>query len=68
MDPSGFAMTVLNFLNCADTHEVQSTVEKIEICSNQEDWEARRAEMKITKGFTAKESVKGHMVCCFINI
>ncbi|XP_076915074.1 RNA demethylase ALKBH10B-like isoform X2 [Bidens hawaiensis] len=46
----------------ADTHEVQSTVENIEICSNQEDWEARRAEMKITKGFTAKESVKGHMV------
>ncbi|XP_076952241.1 RNA demethylase ALKBH10B-like [Bidens hawaiensis] len=46
----------------ADTHEVHSTVENFEICSNREDWEARRAEMKITKGFTAKESVKGHMV------
>ncbi|KAI3783115.1 hypothetical protein L2E82_13177 [Cichorium intybus] len=34
-----------------------------EICSNQEeDWEARRAQIKLTKGFVAKESVKGHMV------
>ncbi|KAL7587154.1 RNA demethylase ALKBH10B [Lactuca sativa] len=37
------------------------------ICSNQEqqqkeDWEARRAKIKLTKGFVAKESVKGHMV------
>ncbi|KAK1426686.1 hypothetical protein QVD17_15364 [Tagetes erecta] len=44
------------------SHDAHSGVESIEICSNQEDWEARRAEMKITKGFAAKESVKGHMV------
>ncbi|KAI3676515.1 hypothetical protein L1987_86125 [Smallanthus sonchifolius] len=44
------------------SNEMHSAVESIEICSNQEDWEARRAEMKITKGFVAKESVKGHMV------
>ncbi|XP_023743941.1 RNA demethylase ALKBH10B [Lactuca sativa] len=36
--------------------------ESTEICSNQQDWEARRAEIKMTKGFVAKESVKGHMV------
>ncbi|KAI3742734.1 hypothetical protein L1987_60428 [Smallanthus sonchifolius] len=44
------------------SHEVHPAVESIEICSNQEDWEGRCAEMKITKGFVAKESVKGHMV------
>lgn len=40
------------------------------ICSNQEqqqkeDWEARRAKIKLTKGFVAKESVKGHMASSF---
>ncbi|KAL6214754.1 hypothetical protein ACLB2K_014186 [Fragaria x ananassa] len=33
-----------------------------EICSNHDDCEARRAQIKLTKGFSAKESVKGHMV------
>ncbi|KAI7732132.1 hypothetical protein M8C21_025327 [Ambrosia artemisiifolia] len=42
--------------------EMHSAVESVEICSNEEDWEARRAEIKMTKGFIAKESVKGHMV------
>ncbi|GKC58519.1 putative oxidoreductase, 2OG-Fe(II) oxygenase family protein, partial [Tanacetum coccineum] len=42
--------------------EVQPVVENIKICSNQEDWEARRDQIKMTKGFNAKESVKGHMV------
>ncbi|KAI3829663.1 hypothetical protein L1987_03790 [Smallanthus sonchifolius] len=46
----------------AGLHEVHSSVGSIEICSNEEDWEARRAEIKMTKGFIAKESVKGHMV------
>ncbi|KAF5782610.1 putative alpha-ketoglutarate-dependent dioxygenase AlkB-like superfamily [Helianthus annuus] len=46
----------------AGSQEVNSAAESIEVCSNQEDWEARRAEMKLTKGFAAKESVKGHMV------
>lgn len=39
--------------------------ESTEICSNQQDWEARRAEIKMTKGFVAKESVKGHMASSF---
>ncbi|PQQ16811.1 uncharacterized protein Pyn_08806 [Prunus yedoensis var. nudiflora] len=34
----------------------------VEICSNHEECEARRTEIKLTKGFSAKESVKGHMV------
>ncbi|KAJ9543102.1 hypothetical protein OSB04_022809 [Centaurea solstitialis] len=46
----------------AGSQEAHSVVENVEICSNQEDWEARRAEIKMTKGFVAKESVKGHMV------
>lgn len=32
------------------------------ICSNHEDCEIRRAHIKMTKGFVAKEPVKGHMV------
>ncbi|KAI3800981.1 hypothetical protein L1987_29081 [Smallanthus sonchifolius] len=45
------------------SQEVQLSEENNDICSNQEeDWEARRAHMKMTKGFVAKESVKGHMV------
>ncbi|KAL8214932.1 hypothetical protein R6Q57_004381 [Mikania cordata] len=46
----------------AGLQEVHSAAESIEICSNVEDWEARRAEIKMTKGFAAKEFVKGHMV------
>ncbi|KAJ9543238.1 hypothetical protein OSB04_022945 [Centaurea solstitialis] len=42
--------------------EVQTLVETVKICSNQEDLEAWRAQIKITKGFVAKEFVKGHMV------
>ncbi|XP_024968271.1 uncharacterized protein LOC112507791 [Cynara cardunculus var. scolymus] len=45
------------------SQEIHSLAENNEICSNQEeDWEARRAQIKMTKGFVAKESVKGHMV------
>ncbi|KAK1428244.1 hypothetical protein QVD17_17074 [Tagetes erecta] len=46
----------------AGLQETHSVVESVEICSSEEDWEARRAEIKMTKGFVAKESVKGHMV------
>nr|GEX36548.1 putative oxidoreductase, 2OG-Fe(II) oxygenase family protein [Tanacetum cinerariifolium] len=46
----------------AGSQEEHTAVESTEICLNQEDWEARRAEIKMTKGFIAKESVKGHMV------
>lgn len=46
----------------AGSQEVQSLAENNDTCSNQEvDWEARRAQIKMTKGFVAKESVKGHM-------
>ncbi|XP_071719246.1 RNA demethylase ALKBH10B-like [Rutidosis leptorrhynchoides] len=45
------------------SQEVQLSAENNETCSNEEiDWETRRAQIKLTKGFVAKESVKGHMV------
>ncbi|XP_061341376.1 RNA demethylase ALKBH10B-like isoform X1 [Gastrolobium bilobum] len=34
----------------------------INICSNHEECEGRSSQIKLTKGFAAKESVKGHMV------
>lgn len=40
----------------------------MEICSNHEECEARRTEIKLTKGFSAKESVKGHMVSYLYNL
>lgn len=43
------------------SQEVLNSV-NVEICSNHDDCEARRAQIKLTKGFSAKESVKGHMV------
>ncbi|CAO2816215.1 unnamed protein product [Amaranthus hypochondriacus] len=43
-------------------HEVQTTLDHIEICDNHEDCAARRDQIKLTKGFVAKEPVKGHMV------
>ncbi|XP_010255802.1 PREDICTED: uncharacterized protein LOC104596380 isoform X2 [Nelumbo nucifera] len=42
--------------------EEQLPLENIRICSNHEDCETRRARIKTTKGFIAKEPVKGHMV------
>ncbi|KAL6968378.1 hypothetical protein U1Q18_034178 [Sarracenia purpurea var. burkii] len=44
------------------SQEVQPTSENAELCCNHEDCDARRALIKITKGFVAKEPVKGHMV------
>lgn len=35
------------------------------ICSNHEECEGRSSQIKLTKGFTAKESVKGHMASSF---
>ncbi|XP_057965640.1 RNA demethylase ALKBH10B [Malania oleifera] len=40
----------------------QPTLENTQICSNHEDCGARSARIKLTKGFVAKEPVKGHMV------
>lgn len=39
-----------------------------EICSNHEDCEARRDQIKLTKGFSAKEPVKGHKASFIFNI
>ncbi|KAI6695628.1 hypothetical protein NL676_023338 [Syzygium grande] len=44
------------------SHEMQPALENLDICSNHELCEARAAQIKLTKGFTAKEPVKGHMV------
>lgn len=38
-----------------------TVVDDINICSNHEDCEARPGQIKLTKGFSAKEPVKGHM-------
>ncbi|KAK2649191.1 hypothetical protein Ddye_016680 [Dipteronia dyeriana] len=43
------------------SQEVQPANENVEICSNHEDCDARRSQIKLTKGFSAKEQVKGHM-------
>ncbi|XP_057742340.1 RNA demethylase ALKBH10B-like [Arachis stenosperma] len=39
-----------------------SSTNNINICSNHEECEGRSSQIKLTKGFSAKESVKGHMV------
>ncbi|GAB2234340.1 hypothetical protein Droror1_Dr00003588 [Drosera rotundifolia] len=44
------------------SQESQATPEPIEICDDHEDCETRRERIKMTKGFVAKEPVKGHMV------
>ncbi|KAF2298644.1 hypothetical protein GH714_024461 [Hevea brasiliensis] len=44
------------------SQEVQPTSQSIDICSNHEDCNLRRDQIKLTKGFSAKEQVKGHMV------
>ncbi|KAK8635949.1 hypothetical protein V6N13_004660 [Hibiscus sabdariffa] len=44
------------------SQEVQHVDESVDICSNHEECEARSSQIKLTKGFSAKEHVKGHMV------
>ncbi|CAI9107926.1 OLC1v1007409C1 [Oldenlandia corymbosa var. corymbosa] len=44
------------------SQEVQFSLDNVDICSNHEGCEARREQIKITKGFIAKEPLKGHMV------
>ncbi|KAJ7977456.1 2OG-Fe(II) oxygenase family oxidoreductase [Quillaja saponaria] len=44
------------------SQEMQVTLANIKICSNHEQCEARTSQIKLTKGFAAKELVKGHMV------
>lgn len=45
----------------AGSQEVQPSSEHTDICSNHEQCEARCDQIKTTKSFLAKESVKGHM-------
>ncbi|KAK2990532.1 hypothetical protein RJ640_019812 [Escallonia rubra] len=47
------------------SQEVHPTLENILICSNHEDCQARCDQIKMTKGFVAKEPVKGHMASSF---
>ncbi|KAE8692097.1 Oxidoreductase [Hibiscus syriacus] len=44
------------------SQEIQHVEENIDICSNHEECDARASRIKLTKGFSAKEHVKGHMV------
>ncbi|GMH20488.1 hypothetical protein Nepgr_022329 [Nepenthes gracilis] len=46
----------------AGSQEAQATLEHTAICDNHKDCVARREQIKMTKGFVAKEPVKGHMV------
>lgn len=46
---------------CAGSQENQDNSMNIDICSNHEECEGRSSQFKLTKGFSAKESVKGHM-------
>lgn len=45
---------------------MQPSVMNNNICSNHEECEGRSSQIKLTKGFTAKESVKGHMASSFV--
>lgn len=47
--------------------EVQPAIENVDLCSNHEDCEARPSQIKLTKGFSAKEPVKGHMASSFFH-
>ncbi|XP_051118611.1 RNA demethylase ALKBH10B-like [Andrographis paniculata] len=44
------------------SQEVHSYPDHITICSNHDECETRRPQFKMTKGFVAKEPVKGHTV------
>ncbi|KAJ1433030.1 Alpha-ketoglutarate-dependent dioxygenase AlkB-like superfamily [Sesbania bispinosa] len=44
------------------SQEMQPSLMNNNICSNHEECEGRSSQIKLTKGFSAKESVKGHMV------
>ena len=51
----------------AGSQEVQHVEENIDICSNHEECNARPSQIKLTKGFSAKGQVKGHMVSSFFH-
>ena len=45
----------------AGSQDVPTVEHVVEICDNHKDCEARLGQIKLTKGFNAKESVKNHM-------
>ncbi|CAL0300571.1 unnamed protein product [Lupinus luteus] len=49
-------------LTDSGSQEMQANSMNINICSNHEECEGRSSQIKLTRGFTAKESIKGHMV------
>jgi len=51
---------------CAGSQEMQPSALNNNICSNHEECEGRSSKIKLTKGFSAKESVKGHMASSFV--
>ncbi|KAL2320915.1 hypothetical protein Fmac_029884 [Flemingia macrophylla] len=50
------------------SQEMQPSAMNSNICSKHEACEGRSSQIKLTKGFTAKESVKGHMASSFVNV
>lgn len=46
---------------------MQPKFEKLELYSINEDCEAHHAQIKVSKGFVAKEPVKGHMASSFFH-
>ncbi|KAK9756097.1 hypothetical protein RND81_01G073100 [Saponaria officinalis] len=44
------------------SQEVQASMDHSEVCDNHESCTFRREQIQLTKGFAAKESVKGHMM------
>ncbi|KAK4788209.1 hypothetical protein SAY86_019528 [Trapa natans] len=44
------------------SQEVQPVPEETELCSSHKQCESRPSQIKLTKGFSAKEPVRGHMV------
>ncbi|GAA0176112.1 hypothetical protein LIER_29166 [Lithospermum erythrorhizon] len=44
------------------SQEVQPSLENVVLCSDHANCEGRISQIKMTKGFTAKEHVRGHMV------
>ncbi|KAL9239213.1 hypothetical protein vseg_013553 [Gypsophila vaccaria] len=44
------------------SHEVQGPMDHTDVCDNHENCTFRREQIQLTKGFVAKEPVKGHMM------
>ncbi|KAL2900569.1 E3 ubiquitin-protein ligase RMA1, partial [Bienertia sinuspersici] len=57
-----------NIIVNAGSHEVQGSLDHVEICDHHEDCATRREQIKLTKGFVAKEPVKGHMASSSVNV